>query len=134
VNPFQNEDTALDAEIARVYQHLSHFSAEDEEYQKASNQLSKLYAIKNDQNKLKLDLYQSNAKLDLERDQFAQKIEMEKDQAEAEQQLKSKSFLKSVDPNTVLAVTGNLAIALLVVKYEQTGVIATKVQSFMKKI
>jgi CHASE3 domain sensor protein len=41
---------------------------------------------------------------------------------------------KRVDPNTVLTVAGNIFIGLAVIKYEQTGVISSKVMSFMKKI
>lgn len=40
---------------------------------------------------------------------------------------------KPVDPNTVLTVIGNLAIALIVVKFERTDVITTKLFSFLPK-
>lgn len=40
---------------------------------------------------------------------------------------------KQVDPNTVLTVVGNLAIAILVVKFERTDVITTKLFSFLAK-
>ena len=41
---------------------------------------------------------------------------------------------KRVDPNVVLTVLGNLAIGLTVLKYEQTGVITTKVMQFLGKM
>lgn len=123
MSPFPIEDPTLDAEIARVYEHLKTFSAEDEEYQKAVDQLSKLYAIKNNQSKLNLELHQHE-----------DKHMLETEKAEFEAELKAQPFFKRVDPNTVLTVAGNLAVALIVIKYEQTGVIATKVTSFMKKI
>lgn len=41
---------------------------------------------------------------------------------------------KRVDPNAVLTVIGNLAIGLTVLKYEQTGVITTKVMQFLGKM
>lgn len=41
---------------------------------------------------------------------------------------------KRVDPNTLLTIAGNLLIGLAVIKYEQTGVITTKVWSFLSKI
>lgn len=40
---------------------------------------------------------------------------------------------KGVDPNVLITVAGNLLIGLSVIKYEQTGVIATKVMSFLTK-
>lgn len=40
---------------------------------------------------------------------------------------------QSIDPNVALTVAGNLLIGLSVIKYEQTGVIATKVMSFLMK-
>lgn len=122
-NAFDTEDTALDEEIARVYTHLNVFSAEDEEYQKAVDQLSKLYALKNQTAQLSLQAQQSHAAHQLACDQNAWQEEQDE-----------KPFLQRVDPNTVVTVLGNLAIGLLVIKYEQTGVISSKVMTFMKKI
>lgn len=121
--PFDHEDSALDAEIARVYEQLTTWGAEDEEYQKAVDQLTKLYKLKHDQSKLNLELYQTDSKNNLE----AETAQFEREQT-------TKSWLQRVEPSTVIAVAGNLAVALVVVKYEQTGVIASKVTSFMKKI
>lgn len=41
---------------------------------------------------------------------------------------------KRIDPNTVLVVLGNFAIGLTVLKYEQTGVITTKLWQFLGKM
>ena len=46
----------------------------------------------------------------------------------------NRPFYARVSPDAVLAVTGNLVIALIVVKYEQTGVISSQVRNFIKKI
>lgn len=121
--PFDHEDHALDEEIARVYTHLSNFSAEDEEYEKASAQLSKLYALKNEIAQLNLQAQQSAAAQQLANDQNAWQEEQD-----------ARPFYARVDPNTVLTVLGNLALGFAVIKYEQTGVISSKVMSFMKKI
>lgn len=40
---------------------------------------------------------------------------------------------KGVDPNTLLTVLGNIAIGLSVLKYEQTGVITTRIRDFLVK-
>lgn len=124
MNNLPFEDPALDEEIARVYLHLQQFSAEDEEYRNAVDQLSKLYKLKSEHNKLKLELQMHNHKHSLEVQQ------MENAQAE----LAKSSFFTRVSPDAVLAVAGNLAIALIVVKYEQTGVISSQVRNFIKKI
>lgn len=121
-NPFDREDSDLDAEIARVYTHLTKFSAEDEEYQKAVDQLSKLYALKNNIAQLSLQAQQSYAAHQLACDQNAWKEEQD-----------DRPFYERMDPNTVATVVGNLAVALIVIKYEQTGVISSKVMSFMRK-
>lgn len=140
-NPFHPEDTALDAEIARVYSHLSHFAAEDDEYQQAVDQLSKLYKLKHDQEKLTLEFAIHDSKLDLERERHANehellsaKAEHEIAEAELERQSASRPWIQRVDPNTALTVAANIAIGLAVIKYEQTGVIATRVRDFMQKI
>lgn len=41
---------------------------------------------------------------------------------------------QGLDPNTLVTVAGNLAIGLVVIKYEQAAVITSKIWSFMKKI
>lgn len=41
---------------------------------------------------------------------------------------------KRVDPNVVLTTLGNLAIALTVIKYEQTGIVTSKVFQFLGKM
>lgn len=122
-NPFDHEDIDLDAEIARVYEHLKHFSAEDEEYQKAVDQLSKLYALKN-----------SAAQLSLQAQQTFAAHQLASDQNTWQEEQDQRPFYKRVEPNTVATVLGNLAVALIVIKYEQTGVISTKVTNFMRKI
>lgn len=40
---------------------------------------------------------------------------------------------KGVDPNTVLVILGNVALAMVVVTHEQTAVITTKVLPFLVK-
>lgn len=60
----------------------------------------------------------------------------EKDYASAVDQLvKLQTFKKkNLDPNTLITVIGNLVIGFAVLKYEGTGVITTKLWSFMSKI
>lgn len=123
MNPFLNEDTNLDAEINRVYSYLSHLDPNGEEYQKTVDQLKKLYALKHDMDKL-----------NLEHHQFDTKIALEIEQEEHKKELASKPWIKRVDPNTALTVLGNLAIGFAVIKYEQTGVISTRIRDFMQKI
>jgi Na+-translocating ferredoxin:NAD+ oxidoreductase RnfG subunit len=122
-DPFEHEDTALNEEIARVYSHLSNFSAEDDEYQKAARQLTALYALKNQTAQLNLQA---------QKDFAAHQLESDKNAWQEEQD--SRPFYMRVEPGTVVTVAGNLVIALIVIKYEQRSVISTKVMSFMKKI
>lgn len=122
-NPFDREDPALDEAIASAFADLKSHSADEEGYQKAVDQLSKLYALKNQTAQLNLQAQQSAASQQLANDQNAWQEEQE-----------SRPFFKRVDPNTALTVAGNLLIGLAVIKYEQTGVISTKVMSFMRKI
>lgn len=122
-DPFNREDIDLREEIARVHSHLKSFSAEDEDYQKAVDQLSKLYALKNQTAQLNLQAQKDTAAHQLESDKNA--WQEEKD---------SRPFYERVDPSTVLTVAGNFVVALIVVKYEQRNVISSKVMSFMKKI
>lgn len=123
MNPFPTEDSALDEAIASAHADLKSFSADEEGYQKAVDQLSKLYKLKHEQAKLNLELYQSDLKHTLE-----------KEEAEFKKEVDARPFFKRVDPNTVVTVAGNALVALVVVKYEQKHVIASKVMSFMKKI
>ena len=122
-NPFAHEDSDLDAAIASAYSDLKSFSADEEGYRNAVSQLKELYALKHKTAELTLKSQESYAEHQLEQDKNAWAEEQE-----------SRPFFKRVDPNTALTVAGNLAIALFVVKYEQTGVISSKVTSFMKKI
>lgn len=122
--PFDIDSIAdLDSEIARVHSQLTTFSAETEEYQKAVDQLSKLYKLKTEFVKLNLQAQKDFADHQLESDKNAWQEEQDE-----------RPFYERVDPNVVLTVAGNLVIGLLVIKYEQTGVIATRVRDFMKKI
>lgn len=123
MNPFLNEDTNLEAEINRVFSHLNRLDPDSDEYQKTVNQLKAFYALKHDMNKL-----------NLEHHQFDTKIALEIEQEEHKKELDSKPWFKRVDPNTALIVIGNLAIGFGVIKYEQTGVISTRIRDFMQKI
>lgn len=122
-NPFDREDSDLDAAIASAYADLKSFSADEEGYQKTVDQLSKLYALKNETAQLSLQAQQTGAAHQLAADQNAWQEEQD-----------SRQFFARVDPNTVLTVVGNIFIGLAVIKYEQTGVISSKVMTFMRKI
>ena len=122
-DPFDHEDPALDEAIASAFADLKSHSADEEGYQKAVDQLSKLYALKNNAAQLSLQAQQSHAAHQLACDQNTWQEELDQ-----------RPFLKRVDPNTALTVAGNLLIGLAVIKYEQRNVISTKVMSFMKKI
>lgn len=116
-------DPALEEAIAKVYSDLKKFKSDDDEFQKAITQLSKLYAIQDQLAQLQLQAQKDYAAHQLAQDQSAWNEEQD-----------SRPFYMRVDPNTVVTVLGNLAIGLAVIKYEQTGVISTKVMSFMRKI
>lgn len=122
-NPFDTEDIALDEAIASAYSDLAHHKADSDEYQKTLTQLSQLYALKNQTAQLSLQAQSTFAAQQLEEDKNAWQEEQDE-----------KPFYARVDPNTVLTVAGNVLIGLLVIKYEQTGVISSKVMTFMKKI
>lgn len=122
-NAFDHEDIDLDEAIASAYSDLKSFSADEDGYQKAVDQLSKLYALKNQTAQLNLQAQQSAAAQQLANDQNAWCEEQDQ-----------RPWFKRVEPSTVVTVAGNLVVALLVVKYEQTGVISSKVTSFMRKI
>ena len=40
---------------------------------------------------------------------------------------------KSVDPNTLMTVAGNIFIGMAVLKFESTGVVTSKIWSFLQK-
>lgn len=122
-NPFDQEDHDLDDAIANIYQDLKKFSSDDDEYQKAVDQLSKLYAFKN-----------QTAQLNLQSQTAAAAQQLAQDQSTWQEEQDSRPFYERVDPNTVVAVLGNIFIGLAVIKYEQQGVISSKVMSFMRKI
>jgi predicted ATPase len=122
INPFPIEDPALDEAIASAYADLKSHSADEEGYQKAVDQIVKLYKLKNDA----LQAYQ-------DAQQFEAKHMLELEQQEYQVSQDGRAFWKRVDPNTALTVAGNIAIGLAVIKYEQTGVVSSKVWSFMKK-
>lgn len=120
---FNTTDTNLEAAIASAYSDLSKFKADEEGYRNAVDQLTKLY-------KLKID----TAKLHLEADETAAKHQLAADQNAWQEEQDQRPFYRRVDPNTALTVAGNILIGLAVIKYEQTGVISSKVMSFVKKI
>jgi hypothetical protein len=121
--PFDPEDSNLDAAIAAAFSDLSQLNASGDAYQTAVDNLSKLYALKNNTAQLTLQIEQASAAQQLANDQNTWQEEQE-----------SRPFYARVDPNTVLTVAGNILIGLAVIKYEQTGVISSKVMSFMRKI
>lgn len=88
-NIFRPKDEALEKAIAEVYSDLAGFTAETEEHQKTTAQLTELYA------------------------------------------LRPKAH---VDPNKLVEVFGQLTVAAAVLKYEQTGVITTKLFQFFGKM
>ena len=116
-------DSNLDKALTSAYSDLARYNANDEEYQQIVKQIKEFHAIKNETAKLASDTEQSRAKQQLERDQFEQEAEHA-----------ALPFYLRVDPNVCLTVAGNIFIGLAVIKYEQTGVISSKVMSFMRKI
>jgi hypothetical protein len=129
-DPFNHEDTDLTDEIRRVHSILSTFSPEDEEYHKAAQQLSHLYRLKHESAQLNLQSQQSFAAHELA--VAAQQLAHDESRWQEEQE--ERSWFKRVDPSTVVTVAGNLVIAVIVVRYEQTGVISSQVRNFIKKI
>lgn len=120
--PFSHEDHALESEIARVYSRLNDLQPDDEEYQKASSQLSRLYKLRTEQAQLHLQAQKEHAAHQLACDVNTWKEEQDQ-----------RPFYARISPDTALAVAGSLVTALIVVKYEQAGVISTKAMSFMRK-
>lgn len=148
--PFEHEDPDLTAEIRRIHSHLSHLNPDTDEYVKTARQLSALYALRNDLAQLNLKAAESYASAQLDSDKHqlavdAHQLDTEKHQlaVEAQQLVHDESrwqeeqaerpFYARISPDTALTVLGNVAIAVIVIKYEQTGVIGTKVMSFMRK-
>lgn len=122
-DPFNIEDSNLDHAISSAFADLKSFSADEPGYERTVEQLKELYAIRNKMVELNLRSQESAAEQQLAQDKNAWAEEQD-----------SRPFYRRVDPNTALAVAGNIAIGLAVIKYEQTGVIGTKVMSFMRKI
>lgn len=122
-DPFNTEDRDLDDAIANVYNDMKKTTADTDEFRNCQQRLSELYALKNQTAQLSLQAQQSYATHQLACDQNA--WQEEKDEL---------PFYKRVDPNTALTVLGNIFIGLAVIKYEQTGVISSKVMTFMRKI
>lgn len=122
-NPFDREDSDLDAAIASAFAHLTTLKADDEGYQTTVEQLTKLYALKEHATALSLQAQTAFAAHQLEADKNAWQEEQDQ-----------RPFYKRVDPNTALTVAGNLIVGFAVIKYEQTGVISSKIMSFMQKI
>ena len=121
-DPFTHEDPALDEAIASAFNDLTSHNAADEGFQQTVDQLSKLYSLKNAQAQLNLQAQQSHAAHQLACDQNAWAEELDQ-----------RPFYMRVSPDTLLTVAGSLLTAVIVVKYERTGVISSKVMSFMKK-
>lgn len=123
MNPFEYEDHDLDVAIASVFNELATMQVDGDSYQKATNQLNKLYALKHEQIRIELE-YQIHA----DKQTLAQQ---EQDHQYDQDNL---PWHKRLDPNAVLAVAGNIFIGLAVIKYEQTGVISSQVRHFIRKI
>lgn len=151
MNPFPNEDSDLEEALASAFVDLKSFSANEEGYQETVDQIAKLYKLKTDRAKIILEAEQASSKHELELkkselenekhslaiDQFdleKQKFDLEEIKFNSQVEHDARPFYTRVDPNVVATVLGNLLIGLAVIKYEQTGVISTKVMSFMKKI
>ena len=121
-DPFAHEDSALTEEIARVHAYLHAIAPDADEYQSTVDQLSKLYKLQNDAAQLSLQAQEKYASHLLECDKNAWQEELDE-----------RPYWKRIEPNTLAMVAGNLAIALIVIKYEERAVISTKALSFMKK-
>lgn len=136
-NPFDIQDHDLSAAITAAFVDLNKYDAESEDYQKIVNQLTELYALKHNVEKLSLDAQIAYAahQQTIEAHQLAVDAQqLACDQNAWQEEQDQRSFLMRISPDTALIVAGNLALGLAVIKYEQTGVIASKVLSFMRKI
>ena len=139
--PFPTEDSALDEAIASAYSDLKSKHADEDAHDAIVKQLNQLYKLKYDAARIALEFHQTDLKHQLESEKHAQEVvisdanlnlEVERWSHQLEQD--ARPFYARVDPNTVLTVAANVFIGLAVIKYEQTGVISSKVLSFMKKI
>lgn len=136
-NPFPHEDSDLDAAITSVFADLRNHKADSKEYADAANQLSKLYKLRNDTLQLHQDAEESERKHELEVNKLTletDKLALETDSHEYQIEQNDRSFLARISPDTALSVVANLAVALIVVKYERTGVISTQVRHFIKNL
>lgn len=122
-NILPTEDKALDEAIASAFADLASLSADEQGYQQAVDQLSKLYKLKHDA-----------AEINLKSTDTVTKNALEQQKMDAEYDFAQLPFFKRMSPDTILTVAGNLALGLAVIKYEQRGVITSKVMTFMKKI
>jgi hypothetical protein len=139
-DPNAHEDTTLEAEIDRVHSYLKSYDPDSDEYRQTINQLTRLYDLRNANNQLSLQAQKDSAASELAYEQLS--YESEKSAAEQahaesllvwEQEQAQLPFLMRVSPDTWVTVAGSIAVAVMVVKYEQTGVIASKVMTFMRK-
>lgn len=122
-DPFDREDSDLESEITRLHSLLCSLDPTEEAYQKTSQQLTHLYKLRYDRAELNLKSKQ----------QFAEH-QLKQDESRWQEELDQRSWFERVDPSAVVTVAGNLVVALIVVKYEQTGVISTQVRNFIRKI
>lgn len=131
------EDTDLEEAIASAYRDLKSFSADEEGYQKAVDQLSKLYALQHQTAQLNLQAQTASAAHQLADSQHQLAEDQHKlacSQVVWQEEQDARPFYMRISPDTALTVAGNLAVALIVIKFEQQNVISTKLMNFMKKI
>lgn len=140
-DPFNHEDRDLTAAITRAHRALDDLKIESEEYSDALSQLSNLYRIQREQAQLNLQAQREYASQQLAESQFNHTVEHDNaqhqlacDQNAWQEEQDQRPFWRRVEPSTALTVAGNLAVALLVVKYEQRSVISTQVRHFMQRI
>lgn len=107
-----NMNPDLTQALASAYADLKSFSADEEGYTATMRHIATLHELQNAEYKLRLEATEQ----------------------EHQHEQSARPFYKRVDPSTALTVAGNIFIGLAVIKYEQTGVIGTKVMSFMRKI
>lgn len=122
MNHFPVEDSQLNDAIAAAFRKLATLDPIEEDYHNTIAQIEKLHKLKNDGDKVALEAYQTDIKREF--DQAA---------ADAQYDFANQPFYRRVDPNTAATVAGNLLVALVVVHYEQRGVIATKLSNFIMK-
>lgn len=135
--PFDHVDQDLDAAIASAFSDLRTHPADSDEYSKVARQLSGLYRIRHENAQLNLQAQRESANHNLSIDQHSlarDQHQLANDIRVHEDELDERPFYARVDPNTALTVLGNIVIGIAVIKYEQTGVISSKVFSFMRKI